>query len=105
MSGRVWLTFLTAVVLCALCFRSPHAFATEIPCVSKSQARIFEPTEHVRGWGIRDGSLVKLSVSSDGYWLLTLSPSNMDGAVCIVFMGSDWHFVTSGSTKKEEISD
>lgn len=93
MSGRGWLAFFAAVIACAIFVGSPHA--QEIPCVSRDDAKIFEPIEHVRGFGIRDGGLVKLSVSSEGYFMITLSPADMDGSVCIVMMGSEWSFVTA----------
>lgn len=99
MTGRVWLAFFAAVICCALTLGSPHA--SEIPCVSEQQARAFEPLEHIRGYGIRNGALVKLSVSSEGFWLLTISPPEMSGAVCIALMGSDWHFVTSLAPKED----
>ena len=103
MSGRHWLVFLTTVVLCALCFGSPHA--NEIPCIPAAQAKVVEPVEHVRAFGMRDGDLVKLSVSSEGYFMITLSPAGLGGAVCIVLMGTEWTVVTSNSAKKEEIVD
>ena len=99
MSGRVWLAFLAAVIGCALVMGSPHA--TEIPCLPKEQAQAFEQIEHIRGSGIRNGALVKLSVSSEGLWLLTISPPEMDGAVCIALMGTDWQFVTSAAPGEE----
>jgi hypothetical protein len=36
---------------------------------------------------------VKLSISSEGYWMLTLSPPELNGAVCIIMMGESWTFV------------
>ena len=95
----MWLAFLAAAVFCALLIGSPHA--TEIPCVSGEQAEAFEPIERVRGYGIREGALVKLSVSSEGFWLLTISPPEMTGAICIALMGTDWHFVTSAAPGEE----
>jgi len=95
MRGRVWITFLTAAVFCALSMGAPHA--TEISCVSREQGKILEPKKLLRGYGIREGALVKLSVTPEGFWLLTISPPEMNGAVCIVMMGSDWHFVTSAA--------
>lgn len=99
MTGRGWLAFFAAVIFCALSLGSPHA--SEIPCVSEQQAKAFEPLEHIRGYGIRNSALVKLSVSSEGFWLLTISPPEMNGAVCIALMGTDWHFVTSKAPKEE----
>lgn len=93
--------FLCILVLTTLVVFTKVSSANEIPCVSKEQSKIFEPTEHIRGYGIREGALIKLSVSSEGYWLVTLSPPEMDGAVCIVFMGTDWKFITSDVTKQE----
>ena len=99
MTKRAWLVFLSAVIACAVFTSSANA--NEIPCVSKEQAGIFEPIEHVKGFGIRDGGLVKLSVSSEGYFMITLSPADMDGSVCIVMMGSEWTFVTAGPPEKK----
>ena len=84
MSGRLWLGLFITLMILAFTFRTP--VAQEIPCISKEQSQIFEPKKYVKGYGIRAGALVKLSVSSDGYWLLTLSPPEMSGAVCVVFM-------------------
>lgn len=101
MSGRIWLGFFITLMVLAFTVRTP--VAQEIPCVSAEEGQIFEPKEYVKGYGIRDGALIKLSVSSEGNWLLTLSPPEMSGAVCIVFMGTDWHFVTS-KTPDEKVS-
>lgn len=91
MVSRILLLFFLCVFVTTYTLRTP--LAQEVPCVSEEHSRIFEPHEHIRGYGVREGSLVKLSVSSEGYWLITLSPKEMDGAVCIIFMGTDWHFV------------
>ena len=93
--------FLWVFSLVTLAIYATTAKANEIPCVGKEESQIFEPSEFVRGYGIREGALVKLSVSSQGEWLLTLSPPELQGAVCIVFMGTDWKFVTSKATKEE----
>jgi len=93
--------FLWVFTLVTLAVYATTVKADEIPCVGKEESKIFEPSEFVRGYGIREGALVKLSVSTEGYWLLTLSPPEMEGAVCIVFMGTDWKFVTSKDTKEE----
>jgi hypothetical protein len=99
MTGKVWLIFLSAVIACAVFVSS--ADANEIPCVSKEQAGIFEPIEHVKGFGVRDGGLVKLSVSSEGYFMITLSPPEMEGAVCIVLMGTEWTFITASPPQQK----
>ena len=101
MSGRLWLGFFITLMVLAFTFRTP--VAQEIPCVSKEEGQIFEPSEYVKGYGIREGALVKLSVSSSGQWLLTLSPPELSGAICVVFVGTDWHFVTS-KTPAEKVS-
>tara|TARA_Y100001938_G_C7736670_1_gene257318 strand:+ start:165 stop:485 length:321 start_codon:yes stop_codon:yes gene_type:complete len=99
MIGKIVTLSLLTIFIIAFMIRSPSAY--EIPCVGKEESQIFEPSELVRGYGIREGALVKLSVSSEGYWLLTLSPPELEGAVCIVFMGTDWKFVTPKDTKEE----
>tara|TARA_R110000751_G_scaffold159462_1_gene265197 strand:- start:4140 stop:4460 length:321 start_codon:yes stop_codon:yes gene_type:complete len=101
MTGKVWLIFLSAVIVCAVFVSS--ADANEIPCVAKEQAKTLEPFEHVKGWGVREGGLIKLSVSPEGHFLITLSPPNMGGAVCIVMMGTDWTFVQP-SPEGEKVS-
>ena len=101
MMGRVLALWLWVFTLVTLAIYSTTAKANEIPCVGKEESKIFEPSELIRGYGIREGALVKLSVSSKGQWLLTISPPKMEGAVCIVFMGTDWKFVTSKATKEE----
>ena len=100
MTARPFLVFLMAVILTAIFV--PPVGSNEIPCIPPDQAKVFEPIEYVKGWGLRDGSMVKLSVSSEGYFLITLSPVEMGGMVCVVMMGTDWHFVTLKSAKKEE---
>lgn len=103
MTARPFLIFLMAVILTA--FFVPPVRSNEIPCIPAAQAKVFEPVEHVRAFGIRDGDLVKLSVSSEGYFMITLSPAGLGGAVCIVLMGTEWTVVTSNPAKQEEIVD
>lgn len=103
MTARPFLIFLLVVILTAIFV--PPVSSNEIPCISPDQAKVFEPVEHVRAFGIRDGDLVKLSVSSEGYFMITLSPADLGGAVCILMMGTEWTVVTSGPAKKEEIVD
>ena len=93
--------FLWIFALVTLAVYANTVKANEIPCIGKEESEIFEPSELIRGYGIREGALVKLSVSSQGQWLLTLSPPKMEGAVCIVLMGTDWKFVTPKATKEE----
>ena len=99
MISRIITLSLLTIFIVAFMIRSPSA--QEVPCVGKEESKIFEPSELVRGYGIREGALIKLSVSSEGHWLLTLSPPELEGAVCIVFMGTEWKFVTSKATKEE----
>lgn len=100
MTARPFLVFLMAVILTAIFV--PPVQSNEYNCMGAEQAKVFEPIEYVRGVGIREGGLVKLSVSPEGYWMLTLSPAELNGALCIILMGTDWNFVTSKSAKKEE---
>ena len=100
MTARPFLIFLMVVILTGIFV--PPVSSNEYDCISPDQAKVFEPIEYVRGVGIREGGLVKLSVSSEGYWMLTLSPPELNGAVCIIIMGDSWTFVSSDSVKKEE---
>lgn len=99
MVGRALLLFLTAVIITA--FFVPAAHSHELPCLPKNAAATFEPPENLRGYGTTDEGLVKLSVSSSGAWMLTFSPPEMDGAVCIVWLGENWEFVTADSRRAE----
>lgn len=99
MTAKPFFVFLTVVILTA--FFVPSVSANEIPCISKDQAKVFEPVENITGFGIRDGGLVKLSVSPEGHFLITLSPAEMGGAVCIVMMGTEWTFVTAKPPKQK----
>mgnify|MGYP000993821759 CR=1 FL=1 len=91
MTARPFLIFLMAVILTA--FFVPPVSSNEYNCLGAEQAKVFEPIAHVKGVGIREGGLVKLSVSSEGYWMLTLSPPELNGALCIIMMGESWTFV------------
>jgi hypothetical protein len=97
MIGRALLLFLAAVIITA--FFVPRAGAHELPCLPKKAAATFEPRENLRGYGTTEEGLVKLSVSSSGAWMLTFSPPKMDGAVCIVWLGDNWEFVTGAGKK------
>jgi len=106
-TARPFLIFLAVVILTAFFVRSPHAH--DIHCVEKDQAKFFEPRENWRGYGISAGEdrpLARLSVSSDGIWMLTLSPPKMNGAVCVVLLGENWEFISlRGQPVLEEKND
>jgi hypothetical protein len=99
MIGRAIALYLLAVILTA--FFVPAAYSHELPCFGKEQAATFEPRENLRGYGTTDEGLVKLSVSSSGAWMLTFSPTEMDGMVCIVWLGENWEVVAAGSRRAE----
>jgi len=99
MIGRALLLFLAAVILAA--FFVPRAGAHELPCFGKEQAEMLEPRENLRGYGTTEEGLVKLSVSSSGAWMLTFSPPEMNGAICIVWLGENWEVVAAGSRRAE----
>lgn len=99
MIGRALLLFLAAVIVTAFFVRSPGAH--ELPCFDRTQAEMLEPKEWLRGYGTTEEGLVKLSVSSSGAWMLTFSPPKLDGAVCIVWLGDGWEFVTSVGEKAQ----
>ena len=91
MNARPFFIFLMVVILTAVFV--PPVSSNEYNCLGAEQAKVFEPIEYVKGVGIREGGLVKLSVSSEGYWMLTLSPPELNGALCIIMMGESWTFV------------
>lgn len=91
MTAKPFLIFLLVVILTAIFV--PPVQSNEYNCMGAEQAKVFEPIEYVRGVGIREGGLVKLSVSPEGYWMLTLSPAELNGALCIILMGESWTFV------------
>ena len=97
MIGRAIALYLLAVILTA--FFVPAAYSHELPCFDKTQATMLEPKENLRGYGTTSEGLVKLSVSSSGAWMLSFSPPNMDGAICIVWLGENWEFATGAGRK------
>lgn len=101
MNAKPFFIFLLAVILTAVFV--PPVSSNEYNCLGAEQAKVFEPIEYVRGVGIREGGLVKLSISSEGYWMLTLSPPELNGAVCIIIMGDSWTFVEP-SPRGEKVS-
>lgn len=91
---------LSICVLIATAIFTHQARSHELPCLNKDAAATFEPRENLRGYGTTQEGLVKLSVSSSGAWMLTFSPPQMDGAVCIVWLGENWEVVTSAKDKE-----
>lgn len=96
MSRLVCLALLAAFM--AAFFMRP-AQGHELGCFGKDQAEMIEPKEWVRGYGTTSEGLVKLSVTSSGAWMLTFSPPKLDGAICIVWLGEGWEFVTGAGEK------
>ena len=91
MTAKPFFIFLVVIVLTAIFV--PPVSSNEYNCLGAEQAKVFEPIEYVRGVGIREGGLVKLSISSEGNWMLTLEPPELNGALCIIIMGESWTFV------------
>jgi hypothetical protein len=97
MIGRVLALWLFVVIATAIF--AHQARAHDLPCLPRQAANTFQPFENLRGYGTTQEGLVKLSVSSSGAWMLTFSPPSMDGAVCIVWLGDNWEFVTGAGKK------
>lgn len=97
MIGRVLALWLCAVIATAVF--AHQARSHELPCFGKDQAQMIQPKEWLRGYGTTEEGLVKLSVSSSGAWMLTFSPPKLNGAVCIVWLGEGWEFITSVGEK------
>ena len=97
MIGRLFTISMLVTFIVAFFMSSPKA--QEIPCLSLADSVIFEPVDRIRGFGTRDDALVKLSVADDGMWLLTLAPPELEGAICVVMMGTNWTMVEPKGSK------
>ncbi len=85
-------TFMCAALLAA--FFMPAAQGHDLPCFKKEQAELLQPSDTLRGYGLTEQGLIKLSVTLSGAFLITFSPPKNDGMVCIVWMGEGWEIVT-----------
>lgn len=92
MTARPFIVFLLVVILTAFFVGSPHAH--DLPCFKKDQAELLEPRETLRGYGLTEQGLIKLSVTLSGAFMITFSPPKNDGMVCVVWMGEGWEIVT-----------
>lgn len=102
MVGRALLLFLIAVTFTAFFMR--EAQTHELPCFDAETSRMWEPPEHVRGYGVTSEGVVRLSVTLDGHWMLSFSPPEIDGGMCIVWLGDGWEFVVP-KAPSEEVGD
>lgn len=91
MTARPFIVFLLVVILTAFFVGSPHAH--DLPCFKKDQAELLEPRETLRGYGLTEQGLIKLSVTLSGAFIITFSPPKNDGMVCVVWMGEGWEIV------------
>ena len=92
MSARLaTITLLAAVILTA--FFMPSAQGHDLPCFNKEQGDLLQPSDTLRGYGLTEQGLIKLSVTLSGAWMMTFSPPKNDGMVCLVWMGEGWKFV------------
>jgi len=91
-TARPFLVFLLVVILTAFFVGSPHAH--DLPCFKPEQADLLQPRDTLRGYGLTTEGLIKLSVTASGAFLITFSPPQSDGMVCLVWMGQGWEFVT-----------
>jgi hypothetical protein len=103
MIGRALLLFLIAVILTA--FFVPRADAHELPCFDEETSRIWQPPEYVKGYGATSEGIVKLSVTSEGAFMLSFSPPSLDGGICIVWLGEGWEWVVPKREKREAQRD
>ena len=92
MTARPFLVFLLAVIATAFFVRSLHAH--DLPCFAKEQADLLQPRDTLRGYWLTTEGLIKVSVTETGAFMITFSPPQNDGMVCLVWMGQGWEFVT-----------
>ena len=84
-------TFIYAALLAA--FFMPSAHGHDLPCFNKEQGDLLQPSDTLRGYGLTEQGLIKLSVTLSGAFMITFSPPKNDGMVCLVWMGEGWKFV------------
>ena len=84
--------FIYAALLAA--FFMPTAQGHDLPCFKKQQGELLQPRDTLRGYGLTEQGLIKLSVTLSGAFMITFSPPKSDGMVCLVWMGQGWEFVT-----------
>ena len=85
-------TFMCAAFMAA--FFMPTAQGHDLPCFKKQQGELLQPRDTLRGYGLTEQGLIKLSVTLSGAFMITFSPPKSDGMVCLVWMGQGWEFVT-----------
>ena len=85
-------TFMCAAFMAA--FFMPSAQGHDLPCFKKQQGELLQPRDTLRGYGLTEQGLIKLSVTLSGAFMITFSPPKSDGMVCLVWMGEGWEFVT-----------
>ena len=85
-------TFMCAAFMAA--FFMPSAQGHDLPCFKKQQGELLQPSDTLRGYGLTEQGLIKLSVTLSGAFMITFSPPKSDGMVCLVWMGEGWEIVT-----------
>ncbi len=71
----------------------PSAQGHDLPCFKKEQAELLQPSDTLRGYGLNEQGLIKLSVTLSGAFMITFSPPKNDGRVCVVWKGEGWEIV------------
>lgn len=69
----------------------------DIPCFPSAEGRALAPAQDLRGFGITDAGLVKISVNVAGQWIVTFSPATAPNDLCVIFLGTDWTSATAES--------
>jgi len=98
-TARPFLIFLAVVILTAFFVRSPHAH--DLPCFMEESSSVVQPAEYLRGAGLTDEGLFRLSVDDDGVFLITLTPPNQP-IICVVNLGKNWVWVPATPVKKQQ---
>ena len=91
MIGRACVSFICAAFMAA--FLMPAAQGHDLPCFDKSQADLLQPRGSLRGYGLTEEGLIRLSVLPSGAFVITFTPPSPDGMVCLVWMGEGWRSV------------
>jgi len=101
MTARPFIVFLLVVILTAIFVPRPHAHAHELPCFMEESSSVVQPVEYLRGAGLTDEGLSRLSVDGDGIFLITLTPPNQP-IICVVNLGKNWVWVPATPVKKQQ---
>lgn len=86
---RSTIVFLMAVILTA--FFVPAAQGHDLQCFMQESSSVVQPPQYLRGYGLTDDGLVRLSVDGDGVFLITMAPAGKP-LICVFALGKHWEW-------------